>query len=93
MNCRLPRRDALRRPKANIATERPSSRISFFSFGVEHILTGYDHLLFLSRVAVGLYDVSRGRHDHYVFHDCSFDHFGDGSIGRGTASFRKSLNR
>lgn len=40
--------DASRRPKANMATDRPTSRISFFLFGVEHIITGYDHLLFLA---------------------------------------------
>ena len=31
-----------------MATDRPTSRISFFLFGVEHIMTGYDHLLFLA---------------------------------------------
>jgi hydrogenase/urease accessory protein HupE len=38
-----------RKPKTlpNAASEHHSSRISFFLFGVEHILTGYDHLLFL----------------------------------------------
>jgi hydrogenase/urease accessory protein HupE len=30
------------------AGEHRSSRISFFLFGVEHIITGYDHLLFLA---------------------------------------------
>lgn len=39
-----------RKPKASseAASELSSSRISFFLFGVEHILTGYDHLLFLA---------------------------------------------
>jgi hydrogenase/urease accessory protein HupE len=27
---------------------RPPRRISFFLLGVEHIVTGYDHLLFLA---------------------------------------------
>ena len=36
-----------RAPKVGAAGE-PSSRIPFFRFGVEHILTGYDHLLFLA---------------------------------------------
>ena len=40
--------DSSRKPKADIATDRPTSRISFFLFGVEHIITGYDHLLFLA---------------------------------------------
>lgn len=38
----------LRKPRAAAATEHPTSRISFFFFGVEHIITGYDHLLFLA---------------------------------------------
>lgn len=37
-----------RKPKVGEAAEHPSSRISFFLFGVEHIITGYDHLLFLA---------------------------------------------
>ncbi len=41
-------RDTSRQPKAGKATDRPTSRISFFWFGVEHIMTGYDHLLFLA---------------------------------------------
>jgi hydrogenase/urease accessory protein HupE len=45
---RVFRAEAPRQPKAGLAAERPSSRISFFRFGVEHILTGYDHLLFLA---------------------------------------------
>ncbi len=36
-----------RTPKVG-AAGAPSSRIPFFRFGVEHILTGYDHLLFLA---------------------------------------------
>lgn len=36
---------SVRKPKLN--TDAPA-RISFFLFGVEHILTGYDHLLFLA---------------------------------------------
>jgi hydrogenase/urease accessory protein HupE len=40
--------DSPREPKASPALDRPSSRISFFVFGVEHILGGYDHLLFLA---------------------------------------------
>ncbi len=39
---------SVRKPKAGAAAERSSSRVSFFRFGVEHILTGYDHLLFLA---------------------------------------------
>jgi hydrogenase/urease accessory protein HupE len=46
--CQVFRTDASRKPKARMATDRPTSRISFFLFGVEHILTGYDHLLFLA---------------------------------------------
>ncbi len=42
------RTDDSRKPKANAATDRPTSRISFFLFGIEHIITGYDHLLFLA---------------------------------------------
>ncbi len=38
----------VRRPKANAPSESSSSRISFFMFGVEHIIGGYDHLLFLA---------------------------------------------
>jgi len=34
-------------PNTPNATAR-TSRISFFAFGVEHIITGYDHLLFLA---------------------------------------------
>jgi len=37
-----------RKPKANAPTAKNSSRISFFLFGIEHIITGYDHLLFLA---------------------------------------------
>ncbi|MDZ4850471.1 MAG: HupE/UreJ family protein [Pirellulaceae bacterium] len=37
----------IRSPKSAPASETASSKISFFLFGVEHILTGYDHLLFL----------------------------------------------
>ncbi len=39
-----------RQPRAlpDPPSAQPSSRISFFLFGVEHILTGYDHLLFLA---------------------------------------------
>ncbi len=40
--------EASRKPKADVATAQPTSRISFFLFGVEHIITGYDHLLFLA---------------------------------------------
>lgn len=37
-----------RKPKRNTDVADSPSRISFFLFGVEHILTGYDHLLFLA---------------------------------------------
>ena len=37
-----------RTPKVGETADEPTSRISFFLFGVEHILTGYDHLLFLA---------------------------------------------
>lgn len=37
-----------RQPRSLPASEASTSRISFFLFGVEHILTGYDHLLFLA---------------------------------------------
>lgn len=37
-----------RAPKAAAAVEGATSRISFFRFGIEHILGGYDHLLFLA---------------------------------------------
>lgn len=43
-----PETDRSRRPRAGPVADRPTSRISFFGFGVEHILTGYDHLLFLA---------------------------------------------
>jgi hydrogenase/urease accessory protein HupE len=42
------RTDLARTPRAHAATDRPTSRISFFLFGAEHIITGYDHLLFLA---------------------------------------------
>lgn len=35
-----------------VAAVRPVSRISFFRFGLEHILGGYDHLLFLAALLV-----------------------------------------
>ncbi len=38
----------VRKPKTAPVSGQPSSRISFFLFGVEHIITGYDHLLFLA---------------------------------------------
>jgi hydrogenase/urease accessory protein HupE len=37
-----------RQPKIAERGDGPKSRISFFLFGVEHIITGYDHLLFLA---------------------------------------------
>lgn len=40
--------DSSRKPKATAASAHPTSRISFYLFGVEHIITGYDHLLFLA---------------------------------------------
>jgi hydrogenase/urease accessory protein HupE len=39
---------AQRTPKVGTVAGQSSSRISFFWFGVRHILTGYDHLLFLA---------------------------------------------
>ena len=42
------RTDASRKPKADMAMNQPTSRISFFLFGAQHIITGYDHLLFLA---------------------------------------------
>lgn len=39
---------AQRTPKVGSRSGQSASRISFFRFGVEHILTGYDHLLFLA---------------------------------------------
>lgn len=44
-----------RETRVGIATQRESSRGagSFFPLGVEHILTGYDHLLFLLALALG----------------------------------------
>lgn len=40
--------DDARKPKANVPSQGSTSGISFFAFGVEHIVTGYDHLLFLA---------------------------------------------
>ncbi|MCA9122570.1 MAG: HupE/UreJ family protein [Planctomycetaceae bacterium] len=40
--------DSIRKPKAAAASDSATSRISFFLFGVEHIISGYDHLLFLA---------------------------------------------
>lgn len=40
--------DDQRQPKVAEKADGPTSRISFFLFGVEHIITGYDHLLFLA---------------------------------------------
>jgi hydrogenase/urease accessory protein HupE len=31
-----------------LTNDRPAPRISFFALGIEHIVTGYDHLLFLA---------------------------------------------
>lgn len=40
--------DGNRKPKVAERADGRTSRISFFRFGVEHIITGYDHLLFLA---------------------------------------------
>ena len=42
----LPR--STRTPNVGAVSDEPTSRISFFLFGVEHIIAGYDHLLFLA---------------------------------------------
>ena len=62
------------------AFEVVRSFANFLSLGVKHILTGYDHLLFL----FGLLVVARGfalRADyHYFVHDRALDHAGGGNI-------------
>jgi hydrogenase/urease accessory protein HupE len=36
-----------------LAAPTPSGRLAFFRLGIEHILTGYDHLLFLAALLLG----------------------------------------
>ena len=36
-----------------LATVEPTGRLGFFRLGIEHILTGYDHLLFLAALLLG----------------------------------------
>ena len=44
----LPSRSGSATPQAASQPARPPTRISFFMLGVGHIVTGYDHLLFLA---------------------------------------------
>jgi hydrogenase/urease accessory protein HupE len=44
----LPSTSATTRPTTLATTAPPPRRVSFFMLGVEHIVTGYDHLLFLA---------------------------------------------